>query len=98
VRVSFYATLRQIVGTKHLELALPEGATVAELLEAVLRGYPDLGPFLFGDDGQLSRHVHVFVNGRGAVYLPRRLETPLAASDVVDIFPAVAGGAASVAP
>lgn len=92
--MSFYATLRQIVGAKRVQLALPEGATVAELLEAVLSGYPDLRPHLFGEDGQLSRHVHVFVNGRGAVYLPKRLETELSTSDAVDIFPAVAGGSA----
>lgn len=90
--MSFYATLRQIVGRKRVEFTLPEGATVAELLEAVLRGCPDLRPHLLDDAGELSRHVHVFVNGRGAVYLPDRLETKLAASDAVDIFPAIAGG------
>jgi len=92
VKVSFYATLRPVVGAKHVELALPEGATVADLLDALLEGYPDLRPHLFGKDGRLSRHVHVFVNGRGAVYLPKRLDTALAPRDVVDIFPAVAGG------
>jgi molybdopterin converting factor small subunit len=36
--------------------------------------------------------VHVFVNGRGAGWLPDAYATPLAADDSVDIFPAVAGG------
>jgi molybdopterin synthase sulfur carrier subunit len=92
VKVSFYATLRPVVGAKSVELVLPEGATVADLLDTLLEGYPDLRPHLLGEDGQLSRHVHVFVNGRGAVYLPKRLDTVLALSDVVDIFPAIAGG------
>ena len=40
----------------------------------------------------LFGHVHVFVNGRDAPYLDRKLATTLEQSDTVDVFPAVAGG------
>ena len=92
MKVSFYATLRPIVGAKTVDIAAAEGATVQELVEAIVAQHPALGPILLNEAGALPRGVHVFVNGRGAGYLTRGFETPLAADDTIDVFPAVAGG------
>ena len=41
VRVTFMGELPSIVGERSLEVALPEGATVGELLESLSRTYGD---------------------------------------------------------
>ena len=94
MQVHFYATLRQIVGGKTLVLPLSGTMTVRRLLEAAIALYPALYKELFDEHGQLYRHVHVLINGRDVLYLEAGMETPITAEDTVNIFPAVAGGAA----
>jgi molybdopterin synthase sulfur carrier subunit len=92
VQVRFYATLRAIVGARSVEIPLPPGPTVQTLVDAVVERHPALAEILRDEHGRVPRGVHVFVNGRGAGWLPDAYATPLAADDSVDIFPAVAGG------
>jgi len=89
VTVNFYATLREVVGRKQVDF---EAGTVAELIETVVTRYPPLRTELLNGRGELWPHVHVFVNGRDAPYLEEGLATKLKDGDVVDVFPAVAGG------
>lgn len=42
VRVQFYAQLRELLGKNALELELPQGATVRELLEKIYAQKPGL--------------------------------------------------------
>jgi MoaD family protein len=42
VRVQFYAQLRDLIGVHELELELPQGATVRELLEEIYAQGPAL--------------------------------------------------------
>ena len=42
VRVEFYAQLRDLIGIHELDLELPEGATVRELLEKIYAQKPAL--------------------------------------------------------
>ena len=90
--VRFHATLRQVVGGKHVEVEWHDGLTVWAFVGQAIARYPGLGPLLLDADGKLARHVHVMVNGRDAPYLERGLETTLRAGDAIDVFPAVGGG------
>jgi molybdopterin synthase sulfur carrier subunit len=90
--VDFYATLRLVIGRKSVDVSLPEGATLRDLLDAIVRRFPPLADQLLNEAGHLSRHVNVFIDGRGAPYLDDGLDTVLRADQKVDIFPAVAGG------
>jgi len=92
MKVSFYATIRAVVGEKTLEIELPEGSSIQELLDRLIERCPPLGEKLLEPGGKLSRSVQVFVDGRSASYLPDGLETKLQSHQAVDIFPAVAGG------
>jgi LAO/AO transport system kinase len=92
VQVDFYATLRLVVGTKTVDVSLPEGATVRDLLDAIVQRFPPLAKNLLDKAGRLSSNVNVFIDGRGAPYLENGLDTVLRADQKVDIFPAVAGG------
>ena len=92
MRVDFYATLRQIVGTKTVDFPLPDGSTIGHLLEEVFIRYPAMRSELLDDEGQLHGHVHVLVNGRDVPYLENTLNTVIYIDDTISIFPAVGGG------
>jgi molybdopterin synthase sulfur carrier subunit len=92
VQVSFYATLRPLVGAKTVDFALPDGAPVGALVREIVTRFPALGPKLLAADGSLARSVHVFVNGRSTLFLPEGIDTPVSTADSIDVFPAVAGG------
>ena len=92
MKVSFYATLRAIVGTKTVEIDAAAGCTLQELLDAILVRFPELTPEVIDETGQLSRRVHLMVKGRSAVHLDEGLATRLAGDEAIDFFPAVAGG------
>ena len=92
MKVSFYATIRAIVGAKTLAIDLPEGSSIQELLDRLIERCPPLAEKLLDPDGKLSRSVQVFVDGRSAFHLPDGLETKLRDDQEVDIFPAVGGG------
>lgn len=94
MQVNFYATLRPLVGGRSVEFELDEGVTVRELIAAVVERFPPLRTQLLNEQGELYRHVHVFVNGRDAPFLAEGVETRIKAGDTIDIFPAVAGGSA----
>lgn len=92
MKVNFYATLRQIVGQKSVDINLESGSSVQNLLDKILELYPPLRRELLDEQGQLYPHVHIFVNGRDAPYLDKGMQTVLQPEDKLDIFPAVGGG------
>jgi molybdopterin synthase sulfur carrier subunit len=92
VKVTFYATLRRLVGDASFEVALPEGATVGDLLEELVRRWPALRDHLLADDGGIPRRVNVCIDGRSVRWLPGGNATVLTDAAVVDVFPPVAGG------
>ena len=90
--INFFATLRPIAGQKKVTFDIPEGTTVRDLVEIVVTRFPPMRAELLDEEGNLWRHVHVFVNGRDAPYLENGLQTAVNQDDVVNIFPAVGGG------
>jgi MoaD family protein len=92
MRVDFFATYRPLVGGKSLDVPLEDGATVRDLVTWLALHHPALGDVLLDGEGRLSRHTHVFVDGRGVRWLEKGLDTALDGSQKVDVFPAVAGG------
>jgi len=93
MKVNLYATFRQAVGAKSIDLDLPESTTVQEMLGELLEAHPRLSALLVNDSGQLVGHVHIFINGRDIQYLDDGIGTSLSSGDKIDIFPPVAGGA-----
>jgi len=92
MKVNFYATLRQITGTKTVEFHVDPGATVGELVETIVSQYPPMRRELLDEEGRLYGHVHVYINGRDTPLLEKRVDTVLSPEDKVDIFPPVGGG------
>lgn len=92
MKVNFYATYRAIVGQKTIEFNIPAGSTVQQLVDMIIEQYPDFDGQLLDENGDLYRHIHIFINGRDTYYLPQDLNTILKPQDKIDIFPPVGGG------
>ncbi len=92
MQIHFFATLRQITGQKTVVFELPEDPTVREMVEIVVTRFPPMRKELLDENGDLWQHVHVFINGRDAPYLAQKMETIIAPTDKINIFPAVGGG------
>ena len=91
MEVRFYATLRDIVGGRAVEVELQSGGTVRGLLTRLFEQHPDLQSRVVDEAGEIRRAVNVFVNGRSIRYL-NGLDTELRPDDELAIFPPVAGG------
>jgi MoaD family protein len=92
VRIKVYATLRPIVGDREVDLPIGDGARVRDLVTLMVERWPDLAEMMLDEEGELSRRVHVFVDGRSSRHLPEGSDTRLVASHEIHVFPAVAGG------
>jgi molybdopterin converting factor small subunit len=76
-------------GNKQVDV---DGATVGDVLAALVSQYPGLRSQLLTDDGELNRFVNVYLNDQDIRYLQER-GTPVDARDTLIILPAMAGGA-----
>jgi len=79
VRVQFYAQLREYIGIHELELELPQGATVHELLEKIYAEKPGL-----------RAHDKTILIGAGLEFVDRNYK--LNPGEEVAIMPPVQGG------
>ena len=68
-----------------------DGADLGEVFNDLTRQYPGLRESLLTPEGQMHRHLNVFLNDDDVRYLGR-LEAKVGESDVVTLMPAVAGG------
>jgi molybdopterin synthase sulfur carrier subunit len=83
--VCVHGPLRKLTGGRSQHEL--EAATVIELIRGLERVHPELGGWIVDERGQIRRHINVYVNGeRGAEH------TPVAASDRVEVLPAITGG------
>jgi len=92
MRVSFFASLREIVEGRDIDVSLPEGATVRDLAEELVRRWPELHEHLFTEEGALSRREAIYVDGRNVRWLPDAEATRLCESQCVAVIPPAAGG------
>ena len=68
-----------------------EGATVADVLQALEAAHPGFAERLFDESGELRRFVNVFVADEDIRFLDG-VDTPVTEGTTVSIVPAVAGG------
>lgn len=69
-----------------------DGATVGEVFDDLIRQQPGLKSQLLTDEGQLHRHLNVFLNDDDIRYLGK-LDAKVTDGDTLTLMPAVAGGA-----
>ncbi len=83
--------LRQYVG-KQPSVDVP-GATVGEVMSALVAQHPDLRKHLYTEDGKLRAFVNVYVNDEDIRYLQKDATT-VHDGDSISIVPSIAGGTA----
>jgi len=71
-------------GRRELEL---EGATVAEVLQALEREHPGVRGWILDEQGSIREHINVFVNKEYG-----REDTAVGAQDRLHVLPAISGG------
>jgi sulfur-carrier protein len=69
-----------------------DGGDVGAVLRSLADQHPDLSSQLFGPDGSLNRYVNVYLNDEDVRVLDG-LDTAVGESDVLNVLPAMAGGA-----
>ena len=79
VKVMLFATLRDYVGSKSIEMQLPTGATLAELINQLIKLYPSME--------KVKDSMIVAINRE---YAPLHLVIP--ENCEVALFPPVSGG------
>ena len=79
IRVQFYAQLRDLVGTRHLEVEVVEGSTVGDLLDQVYAQHPALRP-----------HDKSILIGAGVDFVDRNYK--LKSGEEIAVMPPVQGG------
>ena len=91
MRLKFFATYRDI--TKCKELSIPAPPDVWALLNTLGDTYGEkIREKLFTKDGgAIGEDAIILLNGRNIMHLDGK-DTPLQESDIVSIFPMVAGG------
>ncbi len=90
--VRLYATLRPRAGGEGtVEVPWSPAATIAQVLQELLRRQPGLAGYILDEEGLLLPYVNVFLDGRDIRYLSG-LETPVDGETEISIFPPVAGG------
>jgi molybdopterin synthase sulfur carrier subunit len=90
MQFKFYATLRDLVGGKVVEVPVEGQATIGQVLAHLVALYPALGPQLDHDE-RVGRQIKVLINGRAMEFL-QDLDTPVCPADNISIFPPIGGG------
>jgi len=91
MKVKIFATLRQYVNSKEIEVDTKAGNTVRETLEKLTNKYPTLREYIFDEEGNLQQSINVLVKGRN-IKFKEGLDTILKKNDYLALFPPVGGG------
>ncbi len=90
--VKLFANLRKVAGTKEVSVT---GASVGAVVSELVKQYPALvanllehSPDALSGNGQICPHVIITINGHPT----DDVNAPVTESDVVSIFPPMAGG------
>jgi len=77
-------------GLTEVHISAPAG-TVREALDLLGSLYPGIRDRIFTEQGALRQHINIFVGSEDVRYTGG-LNTPLPASAVISIVPAISGG------
>ncbi|WP_102348528.1 ubiquitin-like small modifier protein 1 [Bacillus sp. Marseille-P3661] len=90
VKVKVFANLREICGASIVEVP-SETYVVIDILEELVRMFPDMEEEIFTEERILKQFVHVFINGHNIIHKDGLL-TVINPEDQFALFPPVAGG------
>jgi molybdopterin converting factor small subunit len=100
MRVHIPSALRKFSDGKEIvevPLARDTMITVAEVFAMLAREYPGIRQRVLDDQGNLRRHVNVFVDGENVRY-GAGLQTKVGPDAEISILPALSGGSRAATP
>ncbi len=77
--------------TRNADVVECEGTTVGDVLDNLVKQFPDVGIRLFKEPNIVNRYINVFL-GEDDVRFLQNLETPVSEGQELALVPAVAGG------
>lgn len=90
--MKFFAALRDIVGDWSINLSLPEGITVGEILESLAKQYGErFRSYVYDEKGSVQDYLIFLINGE-SIHAMKGFETPLREGDSLVILPPIGGG------
>ncbi len=91
MQVKVYATLRDLLHRRELDVEVNEGETVREVLRRLADTYPSLAGKLWDHEERFTGQVTILVNGRPLRFVggPDALIHP---GDDLKLFPPIGGG------
>lgn len=90
VTVRVTAILQKLTGGQKTVEA--SGATIGDILDDLEARHPGIKHQMMGEDGKLHRFVNIYLNDEDIRYTGG-VDTTVKDGDVLDILPALAGGA-----
>ena len=92
VTVRIPGSLRELTGgLRSLPVQVPDAATVGDVLDRLAAHYPELGRRIRDEQGDIRRHVNVFI-GDTNVRDTHHCATRAAADSEIIILPSISGG------
>lgn len=92
VRVRLPGVLRELAGgQREVAVEVPDGASVADVLDALGATRPLLARRIRDETGAVRRHVNVYIDGEDVRRGPG-LSALVTAGSVIDVLPAISGG------
>ncbi len=92
IRVKLHANLRDAAGgAGSLYISVEEGATIRDLLDALIADYPALAQHLYDENSEQSSQVMIFRDTQD-IQLLEGLDTPLILGATINLFTAISGG------
>jgi sulfur-carrier protein len=86
-----FAAFGEAIGAREMELTLPPGEKIGELLEKLCDTHPGLQGHLFDAAVRIKPYIIILKNGRSVSSL-QQLDTVIDEGDAIAVFPPVAGG------
>jgi len=91
IKVKFFALIRELAGTKEIEIECREGMKISDLLRELTNTLPDKFREYVFEGSEVSKSLIILVNGKGISEM-KGLETELKDSDEIALLPPVSGG------
>jgi molybdopterin converting factor small subunit len=92
ITVNLNGVFQVETGVKTFELDDVEGITAGKAVLTIISRYPVLHKFWVTEEGELSEHVMMVLNGTDIYAQPKGLQTELQEGDRLDFFSPLAGG------
>jgi MoaD family protein len=96
MQIRFYANLRALTNRSVIDIPNPKIDSLGQLIEYLVKKYPNTASLLLDGNGELPDDVPIFVNGRNPRLDENGMKQSLDPEDVISIFSPIASGRMNV--